>query len=321
MLGRSPLTKGALPPHPALLGLQPPEPHELAAGTCPCSPAENPTSRLCRVSCLSLLSLSLLVAEDLLTASGEKASIGGNSSSTHTSEPPCSPLVFRGSSSGYKFYIGNHLPSLFLKSAFYFIWTLMSEVSYTRVIPESSWETWRRPYSQIWSLMWSLSVSLSLSSVSVCLSLSPLCLSVFLSLLCVCLSLSLLCVCLSLLCVCLSPLCLSVCLSLPLCVSVYSSLSLSFCLFLCLSVSVCVFCWVFGGRVLWFGSRFPVPGDFSHLSPWRVSPLIYPLSLGLTLVWWPSPAVFCPSFSFFFCSTFWEISSPLPSGPSIPLPF
>lgn len=181
VLGRSPLTKGALPPHPALLGLQPPEPHELAAGTCPCSPAENPTSRLCRVSCLSLLSLSLLVAEDLLTASGEKASIGGNSSSTHMSEPPCSPLVFRGSSSGYKFYIGNHLPSLFLKSAFSFIWTLMSEVSYTRVIPESSWETWRRPYSPIWSLMWSLSVSLSLSSVSVCLSLSSsLCLCLFL---------------------------------------------------------------------------------------------------------------------------------------------
>lgn len=53
-LGWSPLTKGAVPPHPALLGLQPPEPRGLAAfqaclagvtsGTCPCSPAENSTS-------------------------------------------------------------------------------------------------------------------------------------------------------------------------------------------------------------------------------------------------------------------------------------
>ena len=190
----------------------------------------------------------------------------------------------------------------------------MSEVSYTRVIPKLSWETWHRPLTPRSGISCGLFLSLSVS-----FSLSCVCLSLFFSVslsvsssLSLSFSLSSVSVCLSVF--------LSVSPSLSL--SVFSSLSLSLYLFLCLSVCVCVFCWVFGGRAFWFGGRFPVLGDFSRLSSWRVSSLIYRLSLGLTLVWWPSLAVFCPlsSFSLFF-STFWEISSPLPSGPSILLHF
>lgn len=183
---------------------------------------------------------------------------------------------------GYKFYIGNHLPSLFLKSAFYcYVDSDVGGILYQSYSQIVMGDLAPSPYSQIWNLMWPLSL---------CFFLSLLCLSVFLLL------------------------CVSVRLFLP----VSLSLSVSF----CVSLSLCVCSVGHLGE-----GHFSLEEDFQFLeiflvSSWRVSSLIYPLSLGLTLVWWPSPAVFCPlsSFSLFF-STFWEISSPLPSGPSIPLHF
>ena len=156
------------------------------AGTCSCSPAENSTSLLCCISCLSL--------SVRFPPCGRGPSHGFQRQRVHGRETPqvhtCpSPLVFSQSLEvvhRYKFYIGNHLPSLFLKSAFYCY--MDSDVggilhqSYSQIVMGDLAPS---PYSQIWNLMWplclSLSLFLSLSPVSVCLS-SSLCLC--LSLLC-----------------------------------------------------------------------------------------------------------------------------------------
>lgn len=107
VLGWSSPTKGAMPPHPALLGLQPPEPRGLVAfqaclagvtsGTCPCSPAENSTSPVLHLVSVSSCLFPSLWQRTFSRLPERKGPWEGNSSSTHTSESPYSLLVFRDS--------------------------------------------------------------------------------------------------------------------------------------------------------------------------------------------------------------------------------
>lgn len=107
---------------------------------------------------------------------------------------------------GYKFYIGNHLPSLFLKSAFYrYVDSDVGGILYQSYSQIVTGDLAPSPYSQIWNLMWPLSL---------CFFLSLLCLSVFLLL------------------------CVSVCLFLPVSLSLSLSLSVSLCLCVCVLLGI-----------------------------------------------------------------------------------
>ena len=118
----------------------------------------------------------------------------------------------------------------------------MSEVSYTRVIPKLSWETWHRPLTPRSGISCGLSLSLCFFLSLLCLSVSLLlCVSVYLFLP-VSLFLSLLCVCLSL--------CLPLCVSLSVSVCLFLPVSLSLSLSVSLCLCVCVLLGIWGKGVL-----------------------------------------------------------------------